>query len=134
MEALICEKCGHTLRLGDYPFCKGRPSDHDGYGCGIVRDEIVGGQVIENLGHEPVTVYSQSELRREAEARGLRLTDCWAGPGDRHLSNWAAGIDAYTLESARLLLERGSRVPESPSPGLLETFRGEVREIKRLPS
>jgi hypothetical protein len=31
----------------------------------------VGGQVIENLGHEPVTVYSKSELRREAAKRGL---------------------------------------------------------------
>lgn len=40
-----------------------------GYGFG--RDEIVGGQVIENLGHEPVIVHSRSELKRIAEERGL---------------------------------------------------------------
>lgn len=25
---LFCDRCGHELQIGDYPFCKGRPSDH----------------------------------------------------------------------------------------------------------
>lgn len=40
---------------------------------GIIRDEIPGGQWIENLGHEPVKVYSQSELKAKAAERGLEL-------------------------------------------------------------
>ena len=34
-------------------------------------DQFVGGKVYENLGHEPVTVYSRSQLKREMAARGL---------------------------------------------------------------
>lgn len=38
-----------------------------------VRDDsIPGGLVIENLGHEPVTVYSHSERRRLMDERGLQ--------------------------------------------------------------
>lgn len=40
---------------------------------GMIRDEIPGGQVIENLGHTPVKVYSKSELKQEAQKRGLEL-------------------------------------------------------------
>lgn len=38
----------------------------------VIGDEIPGGMTLENLGHEPVTVYSHSELKREMDARGLR--------------------------------------------------------------
>lgn len=39
----------------------------------IIGDEFPGGgsRTFENLGHEPVTVHSRSELRREMAARGL---------------------------------------------------------------
>lgn len=128
---MICDKCGTTLQVGFFPFCKGRPSDHEPQAAGVVRDEIPGGQWVENLGHEPVWCDSQSAIRKVADSRGLRLRDCWAGPGDKHLSNWAAGIDAYTLESARRLLERGSRSAETPSPGTLQTLKTEIVDVKR---
>ena len=128
---MTCERCGTTLEVGFYPFCKGRPSDHEPRATAVIGDDIPGGQVIENLGHEPMVFYSKAAIRGEADRRGLRLRDQWAGPGDKHLSNWAAGIDRYTLESARSLLARGSRVAEAPSPGSLETLKTYVRDVKR---
>lgn len=38
----------------------------------VIRDTIPGGVVIENLDHLPVTVYSQSQLKREMAQRGLQ--------------------------------------------------------------
>jgi hypothetical protein len=38
---------------------------------GVIVDEWPGGQTFHNLGHEPVTLYSRTELRREMAARGL---------------------------------------------------------------
>ena len=128
---MTCDRCGTTLLVGFYPFCKGRPSDHEPRTAAVIGDDIPGGQVIENLGHGPMTFYSKAAIRREADRRGLRLRDQWAGPHDKHLSNWAAGIDAYTLESARSLLARGSRSAASPSPGTLETLKTEIVPIKR---
>lgn len=59
---------------------------------GMIRDEIPGGQVIENLGHTPVTVYSKSELKLEAQKRGLELRVRHVGTkgGDRspHTTRW----------------------------------------------
>lgn len=40
-------------------------------GYGVIPDEIPGGLVVENLGHAPVKVFSKSELKFEAEKRGL---------------------------------------------------------------
>jgi hypothetical protein len=75
-----CSRCGHRterIYLGGY---------------GMVGDEIVGGQVIENLGHQPVTVYSRSELKREAEKRGLEIAVRHVGtPGSDkspHTTRW----------------------------------------------
>lgn len=56
-----CPTCGGTterIYLGGY---------------NVVGDDIPGGQVIENLDHSPVTVYSKSQLKREAEMRGLEI-------------------------------------------------------------
>jgi hypothetical protein len=35
-------------------------------------DGFIGGKTFENMGHEPVTVYSRSEYRRELDRRGLK--------------------------------------------------------------
>ncbi len=35
-------------------------------------DAFIGGKTFEHLGHEPVTVHSRAELKREMDARGLR--------------------------------------------------------------
>jgi len=60
----------------------------------MIPDSIPGGRVIENLGHDPVTVYSRSELRRELRARGLEEFVRHVGtPGEgsdksRHSQRW----------------------------------------------
>lgn len=63
-----CPKCGADVQVGEWPWCPhGRPRNFD-----IQTDEQwIGGKTFENLGHEPVTVYSRSELKREMQARGL---------------------------------------------------------------
>ena len=38
----------------------------------VIGDEFIGGLTLENLGHEPVTVHSRTELKREMQARGLK--------------------------------------------------------------
>lgn len=38
----------------------------------IIGDDIPGGMTLDNLGHEPVTVYSRTELKRIMDARGLQ--------------------------------------------------------------
>lgn len=63
-----------TARPGEHPACPrcGAVTERiylEGYG--VVPDAIPGGMVVENLGHRPVTVYSRSELKFEAEKRGL---------------------------------------------------------------
>ena len=73
-----CDRCGVVFevlaRPGEQPPCKscGGPTQRiylGGYG--FIGDEFPGGKVIENLGPEPVTVHSKSELKREMELRGL---------------------------------------------------------------
>jgi hypothetical protein len=55
-------------------------------------DAFIGGKTFENLGHEPVTVYSRAELNREMAARGLRPMVRHVGePGSdksKHSSRW----------------------------------------------
>ena len=100
---MICNACGQWVTIGQWPFCPHGTPRGD-----IIRDEIPGGQVIEHLGHEPMTFYSQKAIRDAADKRGLRLVDKWLGPADRHLTNWGAAIDAQTLDNARALVTRGS--------------------------
>jgi hypothetical protein len=67
---------------------------------GMIGDEIPGGQWIENLGDTPVKVYSKSELKAEAAARGLELRVKHAPlPGtdkSAHTTRWTAA-PAMTL-------------------------------------
>lgn len=62
-----CEGCGNEIEVGSWPFCP----DHRKATPNIIRDEIVGGLTIENLGSTPVTVYSHSERKAIMRARGL---------------------------------------------------------------
>ena len=75
-----------------------------------VRDDaFIGGLTLENLGDEPVTVYSRSELARELKARNLEpMVRHVPIPGtdkSPHTTNWNVPC-AYTLEAARALVER----------------------------
>ena len=83
-----CEVCGLTVHISSWPWCPhGKP-----YGTAI-SDELRGGaRFIENLGDEPVWVETESQLKREARARGLRPFVRHApGPhGDKskHTTRW----------------------------------------------
>lgn len=73
-----CKRCGWTDEIHAQPFvnppcpeCGGDTERIYLGGYGVIGDEIPGGLVVENLGHEPVKVYSKSELKFEAEKRGL---------------------------------------------------------------
>lgn len=127
MNTVLCEQCGREYRVGQWYQCP-----HDPFVAAVIDDQLEGGpRRFETLGHDEPYIETKSQLRREMEARGLRHIDRYV-PGDTQLSNWAAGIDAYTLDAARALLTRGSRVASSPSPGQLETLELSVRELKRL--
>jgi hypothetical protein len=55
-------------------------------------DQFIGGRTYENLGHEPVTVYSRAELKREMQARGLqefvRHTGEQGSDKSKHTTRW----------------------------------------------
>lgn len=77
----VCLSCAYTAAglCWDYdppPVCPQHgPMEEDrgasGRAPGVVDDTIIGGRWCETLGHEPVWIESQSQLRREAEQRGL---------------------------------------------------------------
>ncbi len=129
----LCPECGWELRVGDYPFCSksesGGERAHAPAKQAVIGDDIPGGQWIENLGHEPIKFYSKKAIRDEADRRGLRMVDRWAGPSDKFLTNWGAGIDEYTLAAATALLTRhGARAVNEPTV-VCETLQTSVREI-----
>ena len=117
---MTCDKCQKALSVGEWPFCP-----HGSVRYGVIRDEIPGGFVQENFGHEPETFYSWSAMRKRADDLGLQ-------PFVRKLEqvNEGAMIDAKTLDDKRVLLSRGARRIER-DPAALETFSGNVREIKK---
>ena len=76
---------------------------------GIQTDErFIGGQTIENLDHEPITVYSRTELAQKMHERGLEQRIKYV-PGDQHLTDWSKMIDPYTLEAAKVLVSRSCK-------------------------
>jgi len=62
----VCEKCGATIHIGDFPFCP-----HGTSNLTVADDSIPGGMTVENMGHEPRTFHSKSEWRRTMKERGL---------------------------------------------------------------
>ena len=56
---MTCPTCAVELTIGDWPFCP-----HGVGHANVNGDDWPGGKTFENLGHEPVTLYSRSELRR----------------------------------------------------------------------
>ena len=86
-DVCTCDQCGKELQIGDWPLCPhGRPS------LKVIQDSIPGGLTIENMGHEPVTVYSHSERRDLMRARGLKeqVRHVGARGSDKspHTSRW----------------------------------------------
>ena len=72
----VCDLCGHNLIIGDYPFCKGNPANHQKAKPVVVSDDIPGGiEIRHGLVHDdgsPMKFYSKSEIARAAAAKGLR--------------------------------------------------------------
>lgn len=121
-----CLTCGHEeerfLQGGTHPPCSAcnSPTDYvwraTGASHGIVTDEaFIGGLEIENLGHEPVTVYSRADLARHMQEAGVEQRIKYV-PGDKHLTDWSKVIDPYTLAAATALVSRpGALAPPSDS-------------------
>lgn len=74
----ICNKCGHHLHIGDYPFCTGSAEDHAAVKRFAVHgDDIPGGLLVPHaICHDdgtPKRFYSKSEMAKEARAKGWVL-------------------------------------------------------------
>lgn len=115
-----CPACGVELHVGDFPFCP-----HGKGMSAAIPDDVPGGFTVENGFDRPRVFYSKTEHLRALKEEGCELRPKWAGPLDRHLTNWAAGIDPYTLDAATALVSRRSRsqtddggvsLPARPSP------------------
>ena len=102
---MICERCSHEIRVGDWPYC---PHGTPGGNAIETNESFIGGVTIENMGHDPVTVYSREEYKAEMLKHGVEQHIKWV-PGDKHLKNWGMYIDPYTLAAAKALVERGAQ-------------------------
>lgn len=73
---MTCDRCGHAIKVGDYPFCKGSPADHVGGSFGVAGDDIPGGMEIKhgaglcNPDGSPKRYYSKSAIAKQAKAAG----------------------------------------------------------------
>jgi len=76
---MFCEKCGYDIRIGDFPFCKGSPTDHGNSRFGIIGDDIPGGLDVKHgvcwPDGTPRRFYSKSEIRKAAYVAGLTMAD-----------------------------------------------------------
>lgn len=120
---IICDRCGATYGIGDWPWCPhGRPAGT------VVSDSIPGGQLIENLGPDPVRVYSETERRRIMKERGL-VDYVRHRPGSSLTSNWDT-VTQKTLDDATELLSPVRRIRvRADEPGAqVETLRITVTE------
>ena len=107
-----CPRCGAAVEVGDWPFCPhGRGTNH------VVQDEIPGGQYFENGFDRPTRFDSHSAHRAALEARGYEIVVKHAGEHEKHLTKWAASVDAKTLENAAILVSRGTKnTPDQEEP------------------
>lgn len=100
---MTCDRCQQELQVGEWPWCP-----HGQASSAVIPDDIPGGQWFENGFATPQKFYSHSAHRAALAANGLEIAAKYAGDGyDKHLTDWGAGIDAKTLDNARVLLERG---------------------------
>ena len=102
MSTTLCEKCSQELVIGDYPFC---PHGLYGQNARVTNEQFIGGVTLENLGHDPVTVYSREEYKQAMLKANVEQHIKWV-PGDHYLQNWGAFIDPKTMANAKALLER----------------------------
>lgn len=130
MPSDVCSACGHVFAVGDFPFCP----HQRGSQAVIGDDRFIGGMTLENLDHDPVTVYSRSELKREMDARGLqsfvRHMPLKGTDKSPHTTDWSKGsIDPQTLANAKALVSRQPTVKATPTDVPLKTLKMTIREI-----
>lgn len=106
----LCPKCSKELQVSDWPWCP-----HQRGSFNAQANDIPGGLTLENLGHEPVTVYSRSELKRELKARGLvefvRHVPVPGSDKSPHTTSWTS-VD---LDAGKALAERQAHTRYRPS-------------------
>jgi hypothetical protein len=128
---MICPSCGAELVVGSWPFC---PDHTRGGSYNAQPNDWPGGKTFENLGGQPVTLYSRSELRRELKARGLE--ECVRHvpiPGtdkSPHTQSWVS-VD---LDAARALAERQAHTKATshepdPSPEIVGRVKRTYEEL-----
>ncbi len=115
-----CAKCGGATEY----IWRSNPAS-------IQTDEsFIGGQVIHNLGDQPITVYSRTELKHAMAKANATQKIKWV-PGDQHLTNWGLGIDQYTLDAAKALVSRpGALKGPEDDPAALQTLQTSIRTLK----
>lgn len=119
---MTCDRCGAQLRVGDFPFCPHGATTR----VAVIGDDVPGGFVVENGFDEPRKFYSKSEHIKALAAEGLEIRAKYAGPNDRHLSNWHTAVD---LEAAKALVSRGVEAFEAKR----RRFAVEVAPEDRVP-
>jgi hypothetical protein len=124
---MTCDRCFKSLSAGVHGegLCPFEPRS----ASAVVGDDIPGGQWFENGFDTPQKFYSHSEHRAALAARGLEIRAKHAGDKDKHLSNWAAAIDPYTLENAKILLSRGKPRVGTNEPDPRKEFPITVTEM-----
>ena len=96
---MTCERCGATLAIGDYPFCRGTASAHMPSKVRVKPDTIVGGFWAENAWREPRYFDSQRQYERALDESGLMLKP--------PKTKGAQGLlDPQTLANAEALVAR----------------------------
>lgn len=63
-----CEKCGHVIVIGDFPYCKGSPDDHVGNTPFIATLDYIDPHISTK---GPVHITSHAQRRRLMRANGL---------------------------------------------------------------
>lgn len=126
---MICDACGQTVLLGEWPYC---PHGHGSYAS--VGDEC--DIVQENGFAQPTRFRSKSALKKALDARGLemRVQHVPIPGSDKSpfTTSWA-GMDATTLQNAADLLDPARRTKTTTSTdqtpsGLTVTWQTRVIE------
>jgi hypothetical protein len=113
-EVSTCSWCGQELQVGDWPWCPHGRSKGDEHKSSYVPDEIPGGLTLENVGPEPVTVYSRTEMNQLFESRGLQRKErfCPTPGTDKDpagIPNPRGYMDPQTLANGAELILRAAR-------------------------
>ena len=71
MDNLYCERCGRELLVGDFPFCRGRQSDHGPVLAKTALFPFEGRHITPD--GRPITIDSLQHLRRVEREYGVVL-------------------------------------------------------------